>query len=482
MASTPSASLRLELMATGDQSGTWGDTTNTNLGTLLEQAITGYLSVAQGDVANLTLTTTNYATDQARNAVVEVTGALTATRNVVVQTAEKLYTIKNSTTGGFSLVVKTSGGTGISVPPGASVDCYSDGTNVVMGQNYFVGQIGGAIYLDAGATVGPVMDLFRDSTSPAASDILGSVVFNGRDSVANKQEYGSIELVIVDPTSASEDGRVDVYAAKAGTRTLFASMTATTTAFTAAAAYSFDAPVTLSTASAGTLATLTSTEAGATAGPTLVLYRDSASPAASDILGNITFNGEDSAGNTQEYASMEAVIADATSTSEDGALNIYAPIAGTRTQIASFGPSAVLRGTATNDSAAAGFIGEYGESSVAFGSAVSATTATPLNITSVSLGVGDWDISALLAIAPAGTTVVTERRAGINTTSATLPTIPAGGAIKQNYSATGQIEAISLGTTRISLAATTTVYFVAQFTFTVSTCGGYGVLRYRRVR
>ena len=64
MASTYSTSLRLELMATGDQSGTWGDTTNTNLGTLLEQAITGVLSVAQGD-ATLTLTSTDGASDQA---------------------------------------------------------------------------------------------------------------------------------------------------------------------------------------------------------------------------------------------------------------------------------------------------------------------------------------------------------------------------------------------------------------------------------
>lgn len=218
MASTYSTALRLELMATGDQSGTWGDTTNTNLGTLIEQAITGYLSVAQGDVANLTLTTVNGGTDQARNAVVRITGALTATRNVVVQTAAKLYTIANDTTGGFSIVVKTSGGTGISIPPGAMIDCYSDGTNVVGGQNYWRGQIGGAVYLDAGATVGPVMDLFRDSTSPAASDILGQVLFNGRDSAGNKQEYASIQAVIADPTSTSEDSTLDFYVQTAGAR------------------------------------------------------------------------------------------------------------------------------------------------------------------------------------------------------------------------------------------------------------------------
>lgn len=133
MASTYSPSLRLELMATGDQSGTWGVTTNTNLGTLLEQAITGVLSVAQGDVANLTLTSLNGTSDQARNAVVDLTGAMTANRNVVVPTANKLYLIKNSTSGGFSVTVKTVAGTGVAVAAGTSQWVYCDGTNVVQG-------------------------------------------------------------------------------------------------------------------------------------------------------------------------------------------------------------------------------------------------------------------------------------------------------------------------------------------------------------
>jgi hypothetical protein len=132
MASTYSTSLRLELMATGDQSGTWGDTTNTNLGTLLEQAITGVLSVAQGD-AELTLTSTDGASDQARNAVVNLTGAMTSAQNVIVPDANKLYLIKNSTTGGFAVTVKTASGTGVAVPPGSSRWVYADGTNVVNG-------------------------------------------------------------------------------------------------------------------------------------------------------------------------------------------------------------------------------------------------------------------------------------------------------------------------------------------------------------
>lgn len=130
MSSTYSPLLGIELMATGDQSGTWGDTTNTNLGTLLEQAVAGVLSVAEGD-ATLTLTATQGASNQARNAVVELTGAMTANRNVIVPTSAKLYVISNATTGGYSVVVKTVAGTGITVLNSQKRFVYCDGTNVV---------------------------------------------------------------------------------------------------------------------------------------------------------------------------------------------------------------------------------------------------------------------------------------------------------------------------------------------------------------
>ena len=102
--------------------------------------------------------------------------------------------------------------------------------------------------------------------------------------------------------------------------------------------------------SASTL-TVTSTDAGATVGPVLDLYRNSASPANSDILGKVLFNGEDSAGNTQEYASIETVIVDVTSTSEDGSLDFYVTVAGTRTKMSSLtsaGLSLPVSGSAIN--------------------------------------------------------------------------------------------------------------------------------------
>jgi microcystin-dependent protein len=129
MASTYSPNLRLELITTGEQQGTWGSTTNTNLGTLLEEAIGGYVSVAVTDGADTTLTTSNGSADQSRNMVINLTGALTATRNVICPAIEKLYVVKNATTGNQSVVFKVSGQTGITVPNGAIEFLYVDGTD-----------------------------------------------------------------------------------------------------------------------------------------------------------------------------------------------------------------------------------------------------------------------------------------------------------------------------------------------------------------
>ena len=92
MASTYSNSLRLELIATGEQAGTWGSTTNRNMGTLLEQAIAGYEVITiSGDT---TLTTNNGQTDQSRNMVLDVQGTIATTANIYIPAQEKLYVVK----------------------------------------------------------------------------------------------------------------------------------------------------------------------------------------------------------------------------------------------------------------------------------------------------------------------------------------------------------------------------------------------------
>jgi microcystin-dependent protein len=133
MPSTWSPNLRLELIATGEQSGAWGNTTNYNLGTLLEQAITGVGAITMPDT-NLTLTASNGVTDQSRNAVLVFTSvvSLTANRNVIIASSPKVYIVSNLTTGGFALTIKTATGTGVAVANSYTAIVYCDGTNVTL--------------------------------------------------------------------------------------------------------------------------------------------------------------------------------------------------------------------------------------------------------------------------------------------------------------------------------------------------------------
>ena len=128
MASTYSDRLRIELIGTGEQSGIWGDTTNTNLGTLIEEAIAGVVTITMTD-ANYTLSEANGATDESRQAVLVLTGTLSAGRNVIAPAEEKVYIVKNSTSGGYATTIKTSAGSGYAVANGKTVLVYCDGTD-----------------------------------------------------------------------------------------------------------------------------------------------------------------------------------------------------------------------------------------------------------------------------------------------------------------------------------------------------------------
>lgn len=128
MASTFSPTLRIELIGDGDQSGIWGQTTNSNLGTLVEQAITGVVNITMLD-ANYTMTNFNGVSDEARNAVLVVGGTLTQQRNLIAPLVEKTYSIKNSTTGGFGVQIVGASGTGVVIPNGQTIPVYCDGTN-----------------------------------------------------------------------------------------------------------------------------------------------------------------------------------------------------------------------------------------------------------------------------------------------------------------------------------------------------------------
>ena len=134
MASTYSTNLAIELIGTGDQAGSWGNTTNTNLGTLIEQAISGYVTQAVSTGTDTTITIPNGATGVARNMYIELTGTGGTNTNLIVPANKKLYFIFNNSTG--AVTVKVSGQTGVSVPTGKKVVLTSNGTDVVNGLNY----------------------------------------------------------------------------------------------------------------------------------------------------------------------------------------------------------------------------------------------------------------------------------------------------------------------------------------------------------
>ena len=131
--STYSTNLGIELIGTGEQAGTWGTTTNTNLGTLIEQAISGYTTYSCTGGTD-TITIPDGATGVARNMFLELTG--TGGGTLLVPAKRKLYFIYNTTAS--AITVKVSGQTGVSVPVNAKILLVNNGTDVVVATNYMI--------------------------------------------------------------------------------------------------------------------------------------------------------------------------------------------------------------------------------------------------------------------------------------------------------------------------------------------------------
>jgi hypothetical protein len=127
------SNLKIQLMATGENSGTWGNVTNTNLGTAIEQALveTATVTFASANVT-LTLTDTN-AAQNARALRLNLTGTTAGARDLIVPAIQKPYLVNNGTAD--TITVKVSGQTGVAVPAGRSYLLYNNGTDVVNALN-----------------------------------------------------------------------------------------------------------------------------------------------------------------------------------------------------------------------------------------------------------------------------------------------------------------------------------------------------------
>ena len=145
--STYSSNLKVQLIGTGEESGTWGSVTNNAFSNVFEQAIVGYATVNFATDANTTLTLADGNTSQtARNLYLNLTSSslLTATRDLILPNnqagtapIQKLYIVKNATTGSQSIRVIGASGTGFTIPNGVTAMVYSNGTNVVDVATYF---------------------------------------------------------------------------------------------------------------------------------------------------------------------------------------------------------------------------------------------------------------------------------------------------------------------------------------------------------
>jgi len=189
---TYSTSLKLTLIGDGEQTGTWGSTTNTNFGTLLEQAIVGQTTITMAN-ADYTLTNLNGTTDEARSAVLILTGNQNATYSVIVPAVPKLYMVTNNLNASAIAYIKPSGGSTFQVPNGRTMYLYTNGTtfyaldyvsyaqNLVSGGTITTGAISCTSLTSTGAIIG--------TTGTFSGAIIGTTI-NGTTITAGTQFTG----------------------------------------------------------------------------------------------------------------------------------------------------------------------------------------------------------------------------------------------------------------------------------------------------
>ena len=154
MASSYTTSLKIQQIGNGEQSGSWGNTTNTNW-TLIEQAVAGVQTITMSN-SNYTLTNLNGVLDEARNAVLVLNGTNSGIYQIITPLVVKVYIVSNQTTGGYAVTIGGSSGSLISVPNGTTTIVYCDGTNFYSGLTGLTGNqtISGNLSVTGNETVG----------------------------------------------------------------------------------------------------------------------------------------------------------------------------------------------------------------------------------------------------------------------------------------------------------------------------------------
>jgi hypothetical protein len=329
--------LRLKEISTGDESGTWGTSTNTNL-ELIGEALGYATQEVFGSDADATTTIADGASDPARAMYFKITsaGSLTATRTCTIapNTVSRVMFIENATTGSQSIAISQGSGASVTIATGKTAVVYLDGAG------------SGAAVVDAMLGVDPgVTDtltevLVAGNTSGGTNIELSTtdkVQFRDAAIYINSSVDGQLDIVAdteiqIAATTVDLNGNLDV----SGTALVTGVLT-TTAATVFNGGFASNAASTISTADNTDTLTLISTDADAAVGPILNLYRNSSSPANNDLVGQIKVVARNNNSQDVEVFRIDNYIVDVTDGSEDCTGGMYQMRAGTMRETLTFG-------------------------------------------------------------------------------------------------------------------------------------------------
>ena len=353
--------LRLKEIATGDESGTWGTSTNTNLELIGEALGYGTEGITTNADTHAT-TVADGSTDPGRAMYIKYTGALDSDCTITIgpNTMSRMHFIENATTdsgssGPYNIIISQGSGANVTIPNSHVKAVYLDGagSGAAVTEAFTDLSVGGNLLIDGATPTLTIGDAGAEDTK-IVFDGNAKDFYVGLDDSADKLVIGEGStvgtnniLTITDDTVTIGDGAAadtaivfdgnaqDFYIGlddSADDLIIGLGSTVGTTPIISVDENKDvaipDGSLTITTDDNTAQLTLTSTDADASAGPKLDLARDSGSPADDDILGKIRFLGDNDSGGQLTYADIEARIVDASNGSEDGRLELSTALAG----------------------------------------------------------------------------------------------------------------------------------------------------------
>jgi len=323
MASTYVNNLRLNEMGTGDASGTWGTTTNTNL-ELIGEALGFGTEAITTNADTHTTTVADGASDAGRAMYLKYTGTLDSACTITIapNTMKRMQFIENATSGSQNIIISQGSGANITIPPGDTKAVYLDGAG------------SGAAVVDAFASLNTVDLKVEDDLTLTSDSAVVTFGADGDTTLTHTDGTGltlnSTNKICFNDASQFIQGSSATVLSLGATDEIDLTATAIDVNGTmdVSGAITSSAGATITTADNTDTLSLVSTDADANAGPNLRMYRNSSSPADSDLVGRIDFEGRNDNSQDVVYGSISTTIIDASDGTEDGMLSIKTMKAG----------------------------------------------------------------------------------------------------------------------------------------------------------